>query len=107
MKAWSKKLKAYCNVEVNGYRKALEAAEKSKTMVDSHVIQTWNWADAAVANTKLHDMLRSVMGPDALGIIDGVPNQGFEAWRRFSVRYNTVVEMYTYNKINSLMHHVR
>ena len=59
---------------MSGYREASEAAEKTKTTLDAHTIQTWDWADAAVANSKLHDMLLLVTGADVLGIFEGLPN---------------------------------
>ena len=37
-KARSKKLVAYCNIKVNGYREALEAAQKCKTVLSWHAI---------------------------------------------------------------------
>ena len=80
-------MKAYCNVKVNGYREAVEASEQCKTTVDIHTIQTWSWADAAVADSKPHDMLLLVAGADALGIVEGVPDQDFEAWRLFNERF--------------------
>ena len=94
------KLKAYTDVQVNGYREALEAAEKSKTTVDAHVIQTWNWAGTAVANTKFHDISPLVAGETTLGIVERVPNAGFEAWRLLNERYNSVGEMYFHDTTN-------
>ena len=92
-KAWSTKQKAYTHVKVNGYRAALEAAEMCKVLVDAHMIPIWNWSDAVVANAKVHDVLLLVTGTDALGIVEGMPNQGFEAWRLFKGRYSSVGEM--------------
>ena len=71
--------------------------------IDAYTIQTRQWADATVANSKLHDMLLLVTGADALGIVEGVPNQGFEAWRLLNESCNRVGEMYTYDKMNSLI----
>ena len=53
----------------------------------------WNWADATVANLKLHDMVLLVTGADTLGIIEAVPNQGFESWRLLHERYNSSGKM--------------
>ena len=71
-----------------------------KTPIDAAVINGLNWADGIVANEKLHDMLSILTGGDALGIVEQVPGEGFEAWRQLNERYNTVGEMYTLDKMN-------
>ena len=103
-KPWAKKVKAYVNVKQPGLRKVLEAAEKSKVPVDSYVIGGWNWAPAEDCNSSFHDLLTLITGGDALGIVEHLPGEGFEAWRQMKERYDSVSEMYTYEKMNSLMH---
>ena len=103
-KLWAKKLKAYTNAKVSGFRDALELAEKSKVAITNGLIQSWGWNEGAIANTKLSDMLVSVCEGEALGLVEQVLGQGFEAWRLLNERYNSVGEMYTLDKMNSLMH---
>ena len=103
-KLWAKKLKAYTNAKVSGFRDALELAEKSKVAISNGLIQSWGWNEGAIANTKLSDMLVSVCEGEALGLVEQVLGQGFEAWRLLNERYNSIGEMYTLDKMNSLMH---
>ena len=56
-KLWAKKLKAYTNAKVSGFRDALELAEKCKVAITTGTIHAWGWSEGAVANTKLPDML--------------------------------------------------
>ena len=102
-KPWSKRVKAYTNVKAQGFRLALEASEKSTSPIDGYVIGSWGWADAVTADGKLYDMLSLVTSGDALGIVESVPNRGFEAWRLLNARFNGVGEMYSYDKMNQLM----
>ena len=104
-KQWGKKVKAYTNAKLVGFRKALEATEKlgKDSPVDASVLSAWNWAQAVEADSKLHDMLLLVTTGEALGIVESVPGQGFESWRLLNVRFNSVGEMYTFDKMNSIM----
>ena len=72
-------------------------------------MNNWNWAPCLVADKKLHDMLMLITGSgsDAQSLVESVEGQGFEAWRLLNNRYNAVGEMYTFDKMNSLMHQVR
>ena len=103
-KPWAKKVKAFVNVKQLGLRKVLEAAEKSSVPIDGYIIAGWNWAPADDCNSSFHDMLTLITGGDALGIVENLPGEGFEAWRQMKERYDSVSEMYTYEKMNSLMH---
>ena len=50
-------------------------------------------------------MLMMITSGEAAGIVETVPMCGFEAWRLLSVRYNSVVEMYTFDKMKAIMKH--
>ena len=71
--------------------------------MDGGVIAGWRWADAVDADSRLHDMLMLVTTGEALGITESVPGRGFEAWRLINVRFNSVGEMYTFDKMNAIM----
>ena len=103
-KPWAKKVKAYVNAKKDGFRDALEWSEKSKVPVDDNVIRGWNRAEGANANRALHDMLMLVCTSNALSVVETCPSQGFEAWRLLNVRFNPIGEMYTFDKMNDLMH---
>ena len=104
-KAWAKKIKAYTNNKLPGYRQALEATEKlgKDVQVDMGVKVSWSWDDVDEADSRLHEMLLLITSGEAIGIVESVPNRGFEAWRLLSVRYNSVGEMYTFDKMNAIM----
>lgn len=104
-KEWAKKVKAFTNAKLTGFRRALESVEQlpRDTPVDSSVLDGWNWSDSTVADSKLHDMLMLITGGEAQGIVESVPGRGFEAWRLISERFNSTGEMYTFDKMNSIM----
>ena len=72
--------------------------------VDNQVITGWGWAEAVEADSRLHDMLMVVTVDEALGIVESVPGRGFKAWRPINVRFNSVGEMYTFDKMSAIMH---
>ena len=104
-KQWVKKVKAYCNARLAGYRRALEATEKltKDQVVDAALFTQWDWKDVVEADSKLHDLLLIVTGGEANGIVETVPGRGFEAWRLLNNRYNAVGELYTFDKMNAIM----
>ena len=104
-KGWAKKVKAYTNAKLPGYREALEATEKlgNDNPVDENVMTGWRWEDAVRANSRLHDMLVVITGGEANGIVESVPGKGFEAWRLLNIRFNSVGEMYTFDKMSAIM----
>ena len=104
-KIWAKKVKAFTNAKLTGYRRALEFAEElpKGTPVDQEVLGAWQWGDAVMADSKLHDMLLLITGGEAQGIVEQVPGRGFEAWRLLNERFNSTGELYTFDKMNAIM----
>ena len=88
-----------------GYRQALETCEQlgKDSPADRSVIDDWRWGEALEANSRLYDMLMLVTSGEAIGIFESVPGRGFEAWRLLNVRFNSVGEMYTHDKMNAIM----
>ena len=62
-----------------------------------------NWAHAETANAKLFDMLVMHLADDPLVLVENHPNQGFEAWRALSRRYDPVGEQFTFDRMTSLL----
>ena len=91
-RVWAKRVKAYTNARLPGYRKALEEVEKlgKDTPVDGHVLDSWDWRDVVAADSKLHDLLLVVTSGEALGVVEAVPGRGFEAWRLLNHRFNSL-----------------
>ena len=85
--AWAKRVRIYCNALSSGMKKAMEAAEASTREVD---VRSLGLADPRLAedlDAKLHDFLSTYVAEEALRIVEGIPDKGFEAWRQLKVRY--------------------
>ena len=106
-KPWVKRLKAFCNAKCAGFRLALDAAEKSECEADDTAVARLGWEPAVSANKKLYDLLGLICSGEALVIVERHPEQGFEAFRQLSKRFNPIGETYTFDKINTLMHPIR
>ena len=102
-KQWAKKVKAYCNARRPGFRQALEWAEAEVTPIDQATLGNMNWAFADIANSKLFDLLVMHLYDDPLILVENHANQGFEAWRALSRRYDPVCEQFTFDRMTSLL----
>ena len=88
-KIWSRKVRIFCNSQKGGFRKALESVENNEEVeVSARIISEMAWEHAQTADQKLADFLATYCADDALGIVESVPERGFEAWRKLKVRYN-------------------
>ena len=85
---WAKRVKAYCNTQKAGFRRAPEWAEEQTEQIDADDMTMNNRADAEVADGKLRDLLIMATADDALVIVEACPDHGFEAWRRLKHRFN-------------------
>ena len=55
-KAWSRQFRTYCNVQKEGFKKALDWAEAYQGEIfNEHSIDEMQWPLARVADSKLHD----------------------------------------------------
>ena len=101
-KIWSKRIKTYCNVQRDGFRKALTWAEEEEKAVDMDIMAaTWPWA--TVGDKKLHDMLLNITTNDALLIVEANPEKGFEAWRLLKQRHDPKSGTFELDRMLSLM----
>ena len=80
-KAWAKKIEAYTNSKLPGYREALDLTEKlhKDKPVDAGVKAAWNWPQADEADSRLHEMLLLITSGEAVGIVESVLGRGSEA----------------------------
>ena len=78
-KAWAKKIKAYTNAKLPGYRQALDLTEKlgKDKAVDAGVRTSWGWPEADKADARFHDMLLMITAREAAGVVESVPSCGF------------------------------
>ncbi len=102
-KQWAKKVKAFCNARKPGFRQALEWAELESTPIDRDSLGTLQWDAAEAATNKLYDLLVMLLSDDPLVLVENHPNNGFEAWRALSRRYDPVGETFTFDKMTSLL----
>ena len=106
-KPWTKRLKAFCNAKVPGFRQALEAAEKSDVEINDAAIARLGWEPAIPADKKLFDLLGLICTGEALTIVERHPDHGFEAFRQLNKRFNPIGETYSFDKLTALMHQPR
>ncbi len=102
-KPWAKKVKAYCNGVVRGFRQALEWAERQNMPIDDDELNSTNWRWVSEANQELYDLLMNLTSEEAQTIVELAPNQGFEAWRTLFRRMDPVGEDYEFEAAESLM----
>ncbi len=102
-KPWAKRVKAYCNGLVGGFRQALEWAEKQTQAIDQTELNATDWQWISDANQELYDLLVMVTAEEALTIVELSANRGFEAWRTLFRRMDPVGEDYEFEAAESLM----
>ena len=103
-KTWSKQAKIHFNAQKSGFRRALEAIEeKPDTPVDAHTLEDMNWEHAVSASGKLADFLHMYCADDALRIVEGCGESGFEAWRLLVKRHTPTGGRYELDKLNAML----
>ena len=86
---WARKFKAYCNGKSEGFRKALDWAEKETGPI-SPQLHGCPWDKATAADSKLHDFLLATLGGEAVMLAEtpGLEGQGFETWRQLVAKFS-------------------
>ena len=103
-KQWAKKVKIYCNSQKDCFRRGLESIELNPdAAVDQRVLSDLNWEHTNTANSKLADFLHMYCAEDALRIVEGCPDQGFEAWRLLVKRHAPSGGRYELDRMNSML----
>ena len=102
-KPWARKTKAYCNGKNEGFRAALEWAEKQASEIVNFTGCPWDRAQHNDA--KLHDFLSTILGGHAAITADtpGLEGRGFEVWRQLHVQYSPQGATYETDMLQSLM----
>ena len=106
-KPWAKKAKAYCNAKCQGFRKAMEWAEARMMSIGSDpssVLSQLNWEQAETADAKLYDFLCTITTGEALIIVEGTKDQGFDAWRLLHKRYAPTGGRHELERMTHLLH---
>ena len=82
-------MKTFCNAQLGGFRNAIESIELNEDEpVGVRDIDEMRWERARQADAKLSDFLNVVTADDALRIVEGCLEQGFQVWRQLKKRYN-------------------
>ena len=103
-KVWAEKVRIFCNAQRSGFRKALESVELNEDVpVSQSTLAGMIWEHADTANQKLSDFLHAFTTDDALGIVEGHPEQGFEAWRLLKKRYNPAGGRFELDRMTGLL----
>ena len=89
-KSWARRVRIFCNSQAPGMRHALELAEAHARPINigADHLELGSASLAMEADSRLHDFLATFTGEEALRIVDKHPDQGFEAWRQFKLRYS-------------------
>ena len=106
-KTWSKKLKAHCNGRHAGFRRALQWAESMREPLTLQDLQAYSttFPQLEDANTKLFDFLVGTCELEAQSIVEGSAGieQGFEAWRRLTKKFDVVQQLSELERLRQLM----
>ena len=87
-KPWRKRFLTYANLQVPGFRAALEWVEKRETEITDATISELGWVRSGEASPALWDFLSLMTSEDALAIVEKVKTRGFEAWRLIHKRFS-------------------
>ena len=103
---WAKKVAAFCNSKVDGFRKALLWAEKMQAPITAQDLAATQWEHVDLANSKLFDLLSLITVGDALTKVETTPgeSQGFEAWRRLARQYMPTSRLTRIDRLNNILH---
>ena len=103
---WAKKVMAFCNSKVDGFRKALIWAEKMQTPIGESDLQGTGWHAIMAANSKMYDLLSLITSAEALAKVEATPGeaQGFEAWRRLARQCMPTSRLTRIDRLNMITH---
>ena len=103
---WAKRLSAFCNSKIDGFRVALVWAERIQTPITDVDLRNTGWDHIHKANTRLYDLLILVTSGDALRKVETTPGeaQWVEAWRRLARQYMPTSRLTRIDRLNALTH---
>ena len=100
---WARKFKAYCNGKAEGFRGALDWAEKETTPIQH--LGGCPWGKASAADSKLHDFLLATLGGEAVMLAEtpGLEGKGFETWRQLVAKFSPMGGSYEMDMLSAIM----
>ena len=102
-RAWAKSVRAYCNASQPGFRKFLRWVEVQTSPIDSYIVSGFQWEQKEAAADALFDFLQLHTTDDAQQIVELQDENGPEAWRQLSIRYDPIGELYVFDQMSALM----
>ena len=103
-RAWAKAVRTYCNASKPGFRKYLRWIESQTQEIDGRLLMGFTWEHKEAASDALYDFLLAHTTDDAKRLVELQPDEnGPEAWRQLSLRYDPIGESYVFDTIGSLM----
>ena len=103
-RAWAKTVRTYCNASKPGFRKYLRWIESQTQEIDGRLLVGFTWEHKEAASDALYDFLLAHTTDNAQRLVELQPDEnGPEAWRQLSLRYDPIGESYVFDTIGSLM----
>ena len=102
--AWAKAVRAYCNASKPGFRKYLRWMENQTETIDARFLAGFHWEQKEAASDALYDFLLLLTTDDAQRLVEFQPDEnGPEAWRKVSIRFDPIGEPYVFDTMAFLM----
>ena len=102
-KDWTKKVRAYCNANLPGYRSFLGWIEGQHAPITQQLLNTIDWKHRDSAASALYDFLVLHTSGDAQNLVELHDGNGPEAWRQICLRYDPVGESFVFDSMTKLM----
>ena len=93
---------AYCNASRPGFRKFLRWVEVQSDPIDAYLLGGFHWEHKETAADALYDFILLHTSDDAQQFVELQDENGPEAWRQLSIRYDPVGESYVFDQMFAL-----
>ena len=97
-RAWAKSVRAYCNASQPGFRKFLRWVEVQTSPIDLYLVRAFDWEQKEAAGDALFNFLQLHTTDDAQQLVELQDENGPEAWRQLSIRYDPIGESYVFDR---------
>ena len=103
-RTWTKKVRAYCNASKPGFKRFLKWCETQTAEIDIDPAQmAFDWKYKQAAAGDLYDFLVMHTEGEAQILVEQDEDNGPEAWRQLSMRFDPVGETYVIDQMSNLM----
>ena len=102
-RTWAKSVRAYCNASKPGFRKFLRWVETQTSAIDRHLLSTFSWEHKEAEADALYEFLLLHTTEDTQQLVELQDENGPEAWRQLSIRFDPIGEPFVFDQMSSLM----